>query len=174
MKRVEVVAAQGDEIKVEEVLRASEFLYSKLKTETNDNQSTTFQFVVPDEVLDDLITNLSNRIDLRKKENIITVYDVKISISKFLEKLQQSKQKESAQNPLEAIVQPIARYQHLNRDLVLMLMLAMLIALFGLFLNNVTIVIGAMLISPILGPINSISVNACLGKTNRLSGGKCS
>ncbi|MDG7001042.1 MAG: TIGR00341 family protein [Nitrososphaerota archaeon] len=168
MKRVEVVVSKDEETKVEEVLRASEFLYSKVNTETSDSQTITFQFVIPDEVLDDLIANLSNRIDLRKKENIITVYDVKMSMSKFLEKLQQNKHKEPSQNPLEVIVQPLEKYERLNRDLLLMLMLATLIALFGLFLDNVTIVIGAMLISPILGPINSISVNACLGRGKRV------
>lgn len=165
MKRVEIVVA-GDEInKIEEILRSSDLLYSKLKTETNDMPTMTYYLVVPEETLDNLIANLSNRIDLRKRESMITVYDVGISISKFLERLQQKERKDTRPtHPLEAIIQPLERYKHLNKDLILMLMLATLIALFGLFLNNVTIVIGAMLISPILGPINSISVNACLGK----------
>ncbi len=165
MKRVEIVVTADEVNKIEEILRSSGLLYSKLKTETNDTQTTTYQLVVPEEVLDDLITNLSNRIDLRKTENMVTVYDVGISISRFLERLQQKERKDSgATHPLEAIIQPLERYKHLNKDTVLMMMLSTLIALFGLFLNNVTIIIGAMLISPLLGPINSISVNACLGK----------
>lgn len=166
------MVAKEEETKVEEVLRSSELLYSKIKTESADIQTITFDLVVPEEVLDDLIANLSNRIDLRKKENMITVYDVKISISKFLENLQHNKQEQTHRNPLEGIVQPLEKYQKLNRDLILMLMLATLIALFGLFLNNVTIIIGAMLIAPILGPINSVSVNACLGKVPRVLKGE--
>ena len=172
LKRVDVVVTKEEEAKVEEVLRSSELLYSKLKTESADTPTITFDLVVPEEVLDDLITNLSNRVDLRKKENMITVYDVQISISKFLEKLQQSKHAEAHQNPLEGIVQPLEKYLKFNRDVVLMLMLATLIALFGLFLNNVTIIIGAMLISPILGPINLVSVNACLGKVPKVLRGE--
>lgn len=172
LKRVEVAVTKEEESKIEEVLRSSELLYSKFRTESANIQMVTFDLVVPEEILDDLIANLSNRIDLRKRENMITVYDVKISISKFLEKMQQSKLAQSHQSPLEGIVQPLEKFQKLNRDLILMMMLATLIALFGLFLNNVTIIIGAMLISPILGPINSVSVNACLGKATRVLKGE--
>ena len=165
---MEVVTAE-EETRVEEILRSTELLYSKFRSETADVKTTTFSFVVPEEILDDLIANLSNRMDLRRKENMITVYDVKFSLSKFLEKLQENKRAESHQSPLEGILQPLEKYGHFNRDLVLMMMLSTLIALFGLFLNNVTIIIGAMLISPILGPINSVSVNACLGKARKVA-----
>ena len=37
-----------------------------------------------------------------------------------------------------------------------------MIALAGFFLDNITIVIGTMLLSPLLGPINAFAVNANL------------
>jgi uncharacterized hydrophobic protein (TIGR00341 family) len=49
-----------------------------------------------------------------------------------------------------------------------MIAIASVIALVGLWLNNVAIVIGAMLLSPLLGPINAASVNANLGRIKEL------
>jgi uncharacterized membrane protein len=49
-----------------------------------------------------------------------------------------------------------------------MAMFATLIAMAGLFLDNVAIVIGAMLLSPLLGPINAFAVNANLGRVHKL------
>ncbi|MFW6110890.1 MAG: DUF389 domain-containing protein [Thermoproteota archaeon] len=47
-------------------------------------------------------------------------------------------------------------------------MFATLIALAGLFLDNIAIVIGAMLLSPLLGPINAFAVNASLGNIKKV------
>jgi uncharacterized hydrophobic protein (TIGR00271 family) len=50
-----------------------------------------------------------------------------------------------------------------------MALFATMIALAGLFLDNVAILIGAMLLSPLLGPINAFAVNANLGRIRKLA-----
>jgi uncharacterized hydrophobic protein (TIGR00341 family) len=50
-----------------------------------------------------------------------------------------------------------------------MALFATMIALAGLFLDNVAIVIGAMLLSPLLGPINAFAVNVNLGRIRKLA-----
>jgi uncharacterized membrane protein len=43
------------------------------------------------------------------------------------------------------------------QECILMILIATVVALVGLVTNNVAIIIGAMLISPLLGPISSIA-----------------
>jgi len=45
-----------------------------------------------------------------------------------------------------------------------MILVATIVALVGLVTNNIAIIIGAMLISPLLGPISSIAANLVLGR----------
>ena len=47
--------------------------------------------------------------------------------------------------------------------MIAMAAIASVVALIGLFLNNVGIVIGAMLLSPLLGPIDSFAISAATG-----------
>ena len=49
-----------------------------------------------------------------------------------------------------------------------MALFSTLIALAGLFLDNPVTVIGAMLLSPLLGPINAFAINACIGKIKKI------
>ena len=56
-----------------------------------------------------------------------------------------------------------------NRDFFLMTMLAILMATFGLLLNNVAVVIGSMLIAPILYPILSLSLGIVIADGKLIS-----
>jgi uncharacterized hydrophobic protein (TIGR00341 family) len=50
-----------------------------------------------------------------------------------------------------------------------MALFATLVAFSGLLLNNVAIVIGAMLLSPLLGPLNAFAVNTNLGRLRKVA-----
>lgn len=51
-----------------------------------------------------------------------------------------------------------------KKDLLIMIVIASIVALAGLFGNSPAVVIGAMLISPLLGPITAFSFNAAVGR----------
>jgi uncharacterized hydrophobic protein (TIGR00341 family) len=70
---------------------------------------------------------------------------------------------------LERLAESIERYTRLGRDVLTMALFATMIALAGLFLDNVAILIGAMLLSPLPGPINAFAVNANLGRIRKLA-----
>jgi uncharacterized hydrophobic protein (TIGR00341 family) len=55
----------------------------------------------------------------------------------------------------------------ISKDLLIMALFATIIALGGLFLGNAVTVIGAMLVSPLLGPINAFAFNATVGKVKK-------
>jgi len=71
-------------------------------------------------------------------------------------------------NPFERLVETTEKFTHINKDIMIMALFATIIALAGLFLNNAVTVIGAMLLSPLLGPINAFAVNASIGKIKKL------
>lgn len=64
---------------------------------------------------------------------------------------------------LERLVEETGSHADLDPDRVVLAAIAGLVALIGLFMNNVGVVIGAMLISPLLGPIYAFAINTAAG-----------
>jgi uncharacterized hydrophobic protein (TIGR00341 family) len=169
MKRLEVIVGKEDIKKLEKLFSSLDLLYSKYKSEVNGEACVSYSAIIPDAMVDELIKQISESIDLRRKENMITVYDTVATISPYLDRLREKIVKTTKQvNPLEAIIQPLNKCLCFDRNLAIMVSLATTIVLVGLFLNNVVIIIGAMLLAPLLGPINAASVNANLGKVKQL------
>ncbi|MCP8313174.1 MAG: TIGR00341 family protein [archaeon] len=169
MKRIEVIVAVDQSKEVEEVLKQMELLYTSSTIKIGDEKCNVYSTIIPDQLVDKAIDEISKKMDLRIKENTISVYNVEGSVSTYLDRLKEKVVKASPPpNPLERLVSSTDRYIHLSRDMLMMASFAALIALAGLFLDNVAIVIGAMLLSPLLGPINAFAVNANLGRIEKL------
>jgi uncharacterized hydrophobic protein (TIGR00341 family) len=169
LKKVEVTVVENQSEKVAESLQRLELLYAISTTHIGHGKFLVYSTLVPDELVDKMIDELSRKIDLRIKENTISVYPVEAYVSTHLDKLKEKVAKVAPpSNPLERLVASTDKYTHLSANIVVMALFAALIALTGLFLDNVAIVIGAMLLSPLLGPINAFAVNASLGKIRKL------
>jgi uncharacterized hydrophobic protein (TIGR00341 family) len=118
---------------------------------------------------EEAMDRLSNTLDLEQKENIISIFEVEGIKSTFLDRLKEkAAKKKSSSNPTEELIEKTDRYTHFNKDAIAMTFLATLVALAGLFLNNVIIIIGSMILPPMLGPINALAVNANLGRPKKL------
>jgi uncharacterized hydrophobic protein (TIGR00341 family) len=76
---------------------------------------------------------------------------------------------ESVKNPLERLITETDKYVRLKKDAFAMALFATLVAFAGLFLDNVAILIGAMLLSPLIGPLNAFAVNANLGRLRKVA-----
>ena len=169
MKKIEVITVLDRADKVEEVFKQMELVYAFSTVEVEGEKSAVYSALVPDELVDKAISEISQRINLRLKENMISVFSVEAVVSTFLDRLKEKVAKVAPPpNPLERLVESTERYTRLNTDLLIMTLFATLVALAGLFLDNVAIVIGAMLPSPLLDPINAFAVNASLGRLNKL------
>jgi uncharacterized hydrophobic protein (TIGR00341 family) len=97
---------------------------------------------------------------------MISVIEVEGVVSTHLDRFKEKAVRVNPQpNPIERLVESTDRYTRLNENILLFVFFATVIALTGLFLDNIAIVIGAMLLSPLLGPINAFAVNANLGRT---------
>ncbi len=136
-----------------------------------DNQNIRFfSAIVPDELVDNAIEEITKVMDLRIKTNLISVYNVEAFVSTTLEKIKQRASKgKSVKSPLEKLINETDKHVRLNKDMIAMALFATLVAFSGLLLNNVAIVIGAMLLSPLLGPLNAFAVNTNLGRLRKVA-----
>jgi len=118
---------------------------------------------VPDADIDEVIEKLREPLDLRFKENLIEVSTPDFVISSTLSRI--DKKKTNEKTPVEQLISTADNYSCVDYWTLLLTAIAGLIALTGLFLNNVPIVIGAMLLCPLLGPIHSFAIYSATGKT---------
>jgi uncharacterized hydrophobic protein (TIGR00341 family) len=170
LKKIEVTVTNDEASKVEELLEKTELVYLSSKVEIEGEKCCFYSIVLPDNLADKTITDISNVIDLRLRENTIGVICVEGAVSTYLDRLREKVAKTpTPPSPLERLVESTERYTRLSKDVLTMALFATMIALAGLFLDNVAIVIGAMLLSPLLGPINAFAVNANLGRIRKLA-----
>lgn len=171
MKKLEVRCIQESKEAVVEMLSKYELTYStheEFRTETGEESVVVFSIVLPDELLDEVMTEASNLLDMRRSDNQIIVSEVLAYISTKLEKMKEKYSKERRPNPLELVVQPLDSYLRPNIDIFLLIVISTAVALAGLFLNNSPILVGSMILSPLLGPINAVTVNSSLGRLKKV------
>ncbi len=149
-------------------------------------KSTRFTLYVPDAMLDELIHQTDSSIEvpafrpiwtgiipdyesLVKEDDRITLIEVSTPdfvISPFVEKLREQFEytvKKKHNTPIEKIIASSESYTEFDQKKFILAAIAGLVAMVGLFVNNIGIIIGAMLISPLLGPIYALAVYVAIG-----------
>ncbi|MEM0348692.1 MAG: TIGR00341 family protein [Candidatus Caldarchaeum sp.] len=172
MKCVTIRVVEDNVKGVDEAMEALALPYSKSTVTCGGQKCFQYSIVVSEEMVGKIIEQVSQKMDLRRKESIIYVSDLVATVSPYMERLKQSSGSGNTFNPLEAIVERVDRFLKPSREMSIMVALASAVALIGLYLNNPVIIIGAMLLSPLLGPINAVNVNTCLGKSMRVLRGE--
>lgn len=168
MKRVEISVEEENSKEIEEILRKEQLTYSKFSSYSELGKIDFYSTTVADEFLDSTMEKLSSAMDLRKSDNQIIVLDVLAYVSTKLRNMQKKGSETAVKNPVEVIMQPLEQYLRITRHGMLMIILSTLVVLAGLFLDNVPIIIGSMLLSPLLGPISASIVNGSMGRTKQL------
>ena len=169
MKKIEVIVNKDEAQKVTEVFDELELLSSTSEVEIKDKKYAFFASFVPDELADEAMDKLAKAVNLHHKENIISIYKVSGVTSPFLDKLKAkvSKNKVST-NPTEELIDKTDAYTRLSKGMVAITLISAIVAIAGLFLNNIILIIGAIILPPLLGPINALAVNANLGKPKKM------
>lgn len=180
MKKVVIELPKGKSDKIQAQFRDT--LYSVYEREN----STRFTFYIPDDMLEELIHHTSGSIrelsdphpivkgiipdyeSLTKEDERITLVEVSTPdfvISPFVEKLKERLGYSPKKNktPIEKIIASTEPYTEFDQNKIILAAIAGLVALIGLFLNNIGVIIGAMLISPLLGPIYALAVYVAIG-----------
>ncbi len=87
-------------------------------------------------------------------------------ISPYLDKLKEewkAHAPKEERTPVERLLATVEDYSTFDRNKVILAAIAGIVALIGLFLNNIGIIIGAMLLSPLLGPIYALAISIAIG-----------
>jgi uncharacterized hydrophobic protein (TIGR00341 family) len=168
MKKIEVIVSSDEAKGVEKVLDEAGLMPSTSEVKIQTEKYTLYSTLLPDELAEEVLSKLSDTVDSEKKENLISFSEIAGVKSDYLDKLKQkAAKKKVSTNPTEELIEKTDRYTHLTRDMVAITVLAAVVATAGLFLDNVVIIIGAMILPPILEPINALAVNANLGKPRK-------
>ncbi len=97
---------------------------------------------------------------------LIEVSSPDFVISPYLDKLKEkwkARAPREERTPVEKILASAESYSTFDINKVILAAIAGIVALIGLFLNNIGIIIGAMLLSPLLGPIYALAISIATG-----------
>lgn len=158
MKKVIVTTRKEDLGKIESELKGTLHFVRK------EGDLIRIFIYIHDRELDDLIICLDNVIDLRYRENMIEVFTPEFIVSSFLTRSEEKAGKSRERTPVEKLIDSTKPHVKLDTSKIALTTIAGLIALSGLFMNNIPIIIGAMLLSPLLGPIQAFTINTAVGK----------
>ena len=162
MKKVEVYCSLDGQELVKEVLGEwGVYWYSEEVGFLGEDRLCRITLYAPLHVLGPLISRVSGVLDLRRRENAIIVSDVesglgapyRITGRRFL-----SRSPGLLGKPPFMIVEEAIDRARVSPAQLLLAAISSLVALVGLLDNNPYVIIGAMLLSPILGPIYSFSI----------------
>lgn len=157
MKKIVVHVREDGHKQVEDALKGLHYTASLVQ---DIYQITIY---TPGENLDDLIEKIRGALDLEYKENMIEVSSPDFVVSSLLERAEEKAETKEEKTPVEKLLDTIKGYEVLDLEKLALTSIAGVIALTGLVLDNQTIIIGAMLLSPIMGPIYGFAVYAALG-----------
>jgi len=161
MKKVLITLKKDDAPNITQLLGGA---YS-YREEIDDR--VRFTLVVPDTKLDDLVSRIRTVLDFVDKETLVEVYSPDFTIfPAFDEKKKQeegSREKKKEKSPIEKLLASVESYEKLDTKILTLAGVASIVGLIGLFLNNVGIIIGAMLIAPMIGPIYSFALHSATG-----------
>lgn len=121
-----------------------ELSYTYARAKIENEECGAFSSLVPDKLVDRAIEEILKGIDLRLKENTVSVYNVDAHVSSYVDRITKRIVEESPpSNPFERLVETTEKFTRIDEDLLVMALFATVIALAGLFLDNAVTVIGA-------------------------------
>jgi len=161
MKKIIVTAKKEEAPNIPQVLGNVFFYREELEN------LTRFTIVIPDNELDGIISKLQQSLQFMDKRTLIEVYSPDFVIYPIQEEKENQKGKEKnkkERSPIEKLLESAGTYERLDLNLLILASIAAVVALIGLFLNNIGIIIGSMLLSPLLGPIYAFALNTAVGR----------
>ena len=124
------------------------------------------EIYVPDKDTEEIVGKIKNLLDMRYSKSVIEVYkpDFVVSVKSRTEKVEK-------RTPVEILMESLKRFSEVDAEMLALTAVASIVAFSGLVLNNAVIVVGAMLLSPLLGPIHGFTIYISAGKIK--TGLKC-
>lgn len=171
MKRIELTCYEQQSQSVEYVLKKYKVSYHLELALYGEEKLIRYVTIVPDILSRNIINELGDLLDTKIREIYLIYHSLDAAISDYSdklyeeEKLKQVEKDKKTTEEFKALTEPSVE---LKKSLLFMIVIASSVALVGLFANNATLVIGAMLLSPLLGPITAFSFNAAVGQPKNM------
>ncbi len=166
MKKVEVYCSPSEAGGVREYLsRVVTYFESIVKTR-NGEEACRIEFYAPAPSLNSILEDLRGLLDLRRRDNMITVIDVETGAG-FPYRYGKRRLLGGGgilSRPLDILLEEAEDKARLNLTYIALASIAGVVALIGLVESNPYIVIGAMLVSPIIAPIYSAALGLATAK----------
>lgn len=169
MKKIEFTIYDQQIQSIEYVLKKYKVPYNVQLIMAEEAKLVKFTTIVPNDIARDITDELRKMLDTQQKEIYLIIDSLDSTISTYLEKLDEEikpKKEGKTTEEFHAIVEPSVE---LRKDLLALIVIASGAALVGLFTNNGALVIGAMLLAPLLGPITAFSFNAAVAQPKKMA-----
>lgn len=162
MKKILITVGHEDAANIPQVLGGH------FHTREEIGEKTRFSIVVPDEDLDEMVEKIRIILGYMDKNSLVEVYSPDFTIYPLYDEKREEKppgpgKKKRDHSPIEQLLDSVKSYERLDADILILAAVASMVGLVGLFLNNVGIVIGAMLIAPVIGPIYAFALHSATG-----------
>ncbi|MCU0631424.1 MAG: TIGR00341 family protein [Methanolinea sp.] len=163
MKKILITAQNEDAPNLSQVVQGHFHLREVI------GEKTLFTMMVEDKELNEVVAKIRVTLGYMDKNTLVEVYSPDFTIYPLFD---EKKEKESPPNsekkrrehsPIEKLLASVSSYERLDADILSLAAVASIVGLVGLFLNNVGIIIGAMLIAPMIGPIYSFALHSAIG-----------
>jgi len=172
LRRIEIICLENQGPSIEYVFKKYKVPVNTQHVISDDQKLLRYIGIAPDPLSSSIINELSELIDTRKKELYVTSQTVEATLSEYLTSLEKELaekevkvKKKKLLEEYKSLIEPSVEF---NKNLLFMIIIGAGVATVGLFANNASLVIGAMLISPLLGPMTAFSFNTAVGKTDKM------
>jgi uncharacterized hydrophobic protein (TIGR00341 family) len=129
-----------------------------------------FSVLVPEEDLDAFIADVSTAMQFMDASTTVEVYSPDFVLAPEGNGVQKRDRTKKKRSPVEQLIESAESYASVDINTFALAAIASLVAVIGLFLNNVGIIIGAMLLSPLLGPIYAFGISTSTGNRAAMFG----
>ena len=166
MIEIEIRCDEGDASRVREVLEKWNVQFYERGERFNGTDIVTFTVMVPDFVINDIVSDLVKAVDLRKAHSSIVwsgISGKSVKYSSSAKSLEKFRHRWTLVD-IEGLVEKANSQARVDPIQLTLGAVASIVALFGLVTNSIVMIISAMLLSPILGPLYGFSLNIVMGK----------
>ena len=136
------------------------FYKNNLNKENSEIQLVQYIVFAPDATARKIMQKINKLLDTKNKNHIITSHALEAAFSEYLEKKEDRddsiRETPKLKEEFRTLTEPAVDFK---LNLLIVVLVASTAALIGLFANNASIIIGAMLIAPLLRPITAFSFN---------------
>lgn len=173
IEKIEITVYPNQREDVEKILHEFDIHYIKIAAESYETNCYHYTIFSPSYLTSELMNKLSSIIDTKQRIHVIAQNKIESSISEYFMNLFQSYRKTDNASikhiePIERIISKTDDFLAHKNDVYVMVLIATIASFVGLIQNEVAIIIGGMLISPLIGPISSFSLNSVLGRRKQL------